>query len=68
MYFCSGLKKNVFGNYQEWIERGAMHFKLIRSARLWMPPPWRHQSQAGWGFEQPGLVGGGPAYSRGVGK
>jgi len=25
------------------------------------------QGQAGWGFEQPGLVGGVPAYSRGVG-
>ena len=25
------------------------------------------QSQVGWGFEQPGLVGGVPAYSRGVG-
>jgi len=25
------------------------------------------QGQAGWGFEQPGLVGGVPVYSRGVG-
>ena len=24
------------------------------------------QGQAGWGFEQPGLVGGVPAYSRGL--
>ena len=24
------------------------------------------QGQAGWGFEQPGLVGGIPAYSRGL--
>ena len=31
--------------------------------RLWMPPPWRW-GQAGWGFEQPGLEGGVPAYSR----
>jgi len=25
------------------------------------------QSQAGWGFEQPGMEGGDPVYSRGLG-
>ena len=29
--------------------------------------PGSIQGQAGWGIEQPGLVGGVPAYSRGVG-
>lgn len=24
--------------------------------RLWMPQPWRHQGQVGWGPEQPDLV------------
>ena len=31
------------------------------------PIPGGFQGQAGWGFEQPGLAGGVPAYSRGVG-
>ena len=36
--------------------------------RLWMPLPWRC-SRPGWvGSEQPGLVGGVPAYSTGVGN
>ena len=30
------------------------------------PIPGSIQSQAGWGFEQPGLEGGVPLYSRGV--
>ena len=30
------------------------------------PLPGSIQGQAGWGFEQPGLVGGVPAYSRGL--
>jgi len=30
------------------------------------PHPGSIQGQAGWGFEQPGLEGGIPAYSRGV--
>ena len=29
------------------------------------PLPRSFQGQAGWGIEQPGLVGGVPAYSRG---
>ena len=38
------------------------------SERLWMtpPPPEGILGRAGWGFEQPGLEGGVPAYSRGV--
>ena len=28
--------------------------------------PGSIQGRAGWGFEQPGLVGGVPAYSRGL--
>ena len=31
-----------------------------------MPLSESFQGQAGWGFEQPGLVGGAPAYSRGL--
>ena len=31
-----------------------------------MPLPGSIQGQAGWGFEQPGLEGGVPAYSRGL--
>jgi len=31
-----------------------------------MPLPGSNQGQAGWGFEQPGLLGGVPACSRGV--
>jgi len=31
------------------------------------PHPGGIQGQGGWGFEQPGLVGGVSAYSRGVG-
>ena len=34
--------------------------------RLWMPLPGSIQGQAGWGCEQPGLVVGDPAHSRGV--
>ena len=30
------------------------------------PLPGSIQGQAGWGFEQPGLEGGVPAYSRGL--
>ena len=33
---------------------------------LWMPLPGSIQGQAGWGCEQPGLVVGDPAHSRGV--
>ncbi|PKU41234.1 hypothetical protein llap_8471 [Limosa lapponica baueri] len=36
-----------------------------RSCRC--PIPGSVQDQAGWGFEQPGLVGGVPAHGRGVG-
>jgi len=32
-----------------------------------MPLPRSIQDQAGWGFEQPGLVGGVPAYSSRLG-
>jgi len=35
--------------------------------RLWVPLPGSTQGQAGWGCEQPGLEGGVPAYSRGLG-
>jgi len=35
--------------------------------RLQMSHSGGVQGQAGWGFEQPGLVGGVPAYSRGIG-
>ena len=31
-----------------------------------MPVLGSIQGQVGWGFEQPGLMGGVPAYSRGV--
>ena len=27
-------------------------------------PHWEHDEKAGWGFEQPGVEGGVPAYSR----
>jgi len=36
--------------------------RLPREASL----PGSIQGQAGWGFEQPGLVGGVPAYGRGL--
>jgi len=37
--------------------------QLLVSSRLWVPPPQRHSRP---GCEQPGLVGGVPACSRGV--
>lgn len=33
---------------------------------LWVPIPGSVQDQAGWGFEQPGIVEGIPAHGRGI--
>jgi len=35
--------------------------------KLWYPIPGGAQGQVGWGPEQPELVGGSPAHSRGSG-
>jgi len=34
--------------------------------KLWCPIPGSAQGQVGWGPGQPGLVGGNPAYGRGL--
>jgi len=45
-----------------------MDFHLDKSAQICCecPLPGGIQGQAGWCFEQPGLEGGVPAYSRGL--
>ena len=42
------------------------HWNRLPSEVVDAPLPGRVQGQAGWGFEQPSLVGDVPAYSRGL--
>jgi len=43
------------------------HWNRLPSEVVSAPLPGSIEGQAGWGFEQPGLEGGVPAYSRGLG-
>jgi len=43
------------------------HWNKLTRKECGCPLSGSIQCRAGWGFEQPGLVGGVPAYSKGVG-
>ena len=42
------------------------HWNRLTSEVVDAPPPRSIQSQSWWGFEQPGLEGGVPAYNKGM--
>ena len=46
---------------------GGEALKQVAQRGCGCPIPGSVQGQAGWGFEQPGLVEGVPAHGRGVG-
>ena len=58
----------IYTRYKEQILycEGGETLEQVAQRGCGCPLPGSIQGQAGWGFEQPGLVGGVPAYSRGL--
>ena len=48
------------------LEMGGVAREQVAQRSCRCPIPGGVQGQAGWGFEQPGLVGGVPAHARGL--
>jgi len=63
------LKEGTFTLDKEEIlyNEGGEALEQVAQRSCGCPLPGSVQGQVGWGFEQPGLVAGVPAHSRGVG-